>query len=232
MMHYTGTGFYISEDAKIATNLHIARPWLFEKSITAEIAKECKGQLERLASKIGDELRFMVSEIKVEGVLSYLGTVPNGAYLSGDNLTHCRELIGHDNLDIDVVVLQLDTQEIPSQCTFVNLEDAVIDDEDIKEGTDVFYLGFPFGTALQTSSLSKLQLFGHDGSITRVKEEYTFDFNAPAYHGASGSPIFNKRGQLVGILSSGVDITQGFNSAIKAAYLVDLLESKRTKRHN
>lgn len=231
MMHYTGTGFYISEDAKIATNLHIARPWLFDKSITAEIAKHCKIQLERLASTIGDDLRFMVSEIKVEGVLSYLGTVPNGAYLSGDNMTQCRELIGHDNRDIDVVVLQLDTQKIPSQCTFVNLEDAVIYDEDIPEGTDVFYLGFPFGTALQTSSLSKLQLFGQDGTITRVNEEYTFDFNAPAYHGASGSPIFNKRGQLVGILSSGVDISQGFNSAIKAAYLVDLLESKRTKIH-
>ena len=91
-------------------------------------------------------------------------------------------------------------------------------------------MGFPFGLTIQDLQSSKgIRILANGGSITQECTEYSFGFNAPSYGGASGSPIFNEYGQLVGILNSGVSKTQGFNYAIKAAYVKELLEQSRLK---
>ena len=59
--------------------------------------------------------------------------------------------------------------------------------------------------------------------LSGTNEDYKFGFTAPSYHGASGSPVFNKYGKLVGIVNSGIDSSQGFNYAIKAECLLKLL---------
>lgn len=223
-IRYTGTGFYISEDAQIATNLHIARPWLFDGETLDKIETSCKLEINKLASEIHD-LNILISEIKVEGVLVNIGMIPNGAYFSGENLKLCREVVGHDNVEKDVAILQLDTKKLPDEtCSIVDLNHAIIDDSGIQVGAHIYTMGFPFGLSLQDLKSSKgIQLFGQGGSITRECNEYSFSFNAPSYHGASGSPIFNDRGQLIGVLNSGVDKSQGFNGAIKAYHVIDLL---------
>lgn len=42
-------------------------------------------------------------------------------------------------------------------------------------------------------------------------------------HGASGSPILNDKGQLVGINNAGFE-KQGLNMGVKAKYIVELLK--------
>lgn len=227
---YTGTGFYISEDGKIVTNLHITRPWLFEKDEMSLISDWYKIQIATLAAE-NPALNAFVSQIKVEGVLHYIGMVPNGVYYSSENLKRCRELIGHDNINKDVAILQLETKRLPdSNCSIVDMNQAVVSDDEIRVGAHMYTLGYPFGLGLQDLESSKgLNLLAQGGSITQECTEYKFGFNAPSYGGASGSPIFNDKGQLIGVLSSGVSITQGYNYGIKAVHVKDLLNKIQTQ---
>ena len=220
---YTGTGFYVSEDGKIATNLHIVRPWLFDKERSL-ISDQYKMFMSVAASE-NPALNAFTAQIKVEGVLSYIGMIPNGAYFSEDNLKQCRELIAHDNIEKDVAILQLETKKLPEgNSTIVDLQQAVTNDSDICVGSHVYTMGFPFGLSLQDLKSPKgIQLLGHGGSVTQECADYSFGFDASSYGGASGSPIFNEKGQLIGILNAGVSKSQGFNYAIKASHVVELL---------
>lgn len=231
MKSFTGTGFFISEDGKIVTNLHIVRPWLFEKEKNI-ISDQYKMFIANAASEI-PALNAYTAQVEVEGVLSYIGMIPNGAYFSEENLKKCRELIAHDNTDKDVAILQLESKKLPGEnSTIVNLEQAVTDDSDIRVGSHIYTMGFPFGLNLQDLKSAKgVQILANGGNITQECTEYSFGFNAPSYGGASGSPIFNDKGQLIGVLNAGVTKSQGFNYAIKAAHVKDLLNNSLQNRN-
>ena len=224
MNMYTGTGFFVSEDGKIVTNLHIVRPWLFEKDLSL-ISDQYKMFMASVASE-NPALNAFTAQIKVEGVLDYIGMIPNGVYFSEDNLKKCREFAVHNNTEKDVAILQLETMKLPDKSSIVDLNQAVVNDTEITVGSHIYTLGFPFGLSLQDLKSPKgIQLLGHGGSITQESTKYSFGFDAASYGGASGSPIFNEKGQLIGILNSGISKSQGFNYAIKASYVVDLLNS-------
>ena len=225
---YMGTGFFVSADGKIMTNLHITRPWLFEDEMSI-ISDKYKMFLASKAAEL-PLLNAYTSQVKVEGVLDFIGMIPNESYFSEDNLKHCRELVGHDNKEKDVAILQVDTKKLPEGCTLVDLNQAVVNDEEISVGSHMFTMGFPHGLDLQNPETSKgIQLFAQGGSINQGCSEYYFGFNAPAFQGASGSPLFNAKGQLIGILSKGVTFSQGFNFAVKAVYGKELYQQSLSK---
>lgn len=229
MKFFTGTGFYVSEDGKIATNLHIARPWLFDKELS-DISDKYKMMMANVAAEY-PALNAFTSQIKVEGVLAYIGMLPNGAYFSDANIRQCRELIGHENTEKDVAILQLETKRLPdTNCSIVNVDQAVVDDAEITVGSHIYTMGFPFGLSLQDLKTPKgIRILANGGSITQECTEYSFGFNAPSYGGASGSPIFNEKGQLIGVLNAGMSNSQGFNYGIKAVHVKDLLNQTRAK---
>ncbi len=224
MNMYTGTGFFVSEDGKIVTNLHMVKPWLFEKELSL-ISDQYKMFMASVASE-NPALNAFTAQIKVEGVLDYIGMIPNGAYFSEENLKRCREFAVHENTEKDVAILQLETMRLPEKSSIVNLNQAVVKDAEITVGSHIYTIGFPFGLSLQDLKSPKgIQLLGHGGNITQESTKYSFGFDAASYGGASGSPIFNEKGQLIGVLNSGVSKSQGFNFAIKAFYVVDLLNN-------
>ena len=224
MKLFTGTGFYVSFDGKIVTNLHIVRPWLFDKELSL-ISDQYKMFMASAASE-NPALNAFTAQIEVEGVLAYIGMIPNGAYFSDENLKQCRELMAHNNTDKDIAILQLETKQLPANSNIVDLSQAVTEDNQICVGSHIYTIGFPFGLSLQDLKSPKgIQLLGHGGSVTQECTEYSFGFDASSYGGASGSPIFNDKGQLIGVLNSGVSKSQGFNYAIKASHVIDLLNN-------
>lgn len=226
---YSGTGFFISKDGKVATNRHIARPWMYDDSQTS-IRDQFKMLLATVAQR-EPRLNAYLDQVKVEGVLHYIGVIPNGSIFSDANMVACREFACEDNADKDVAILQLETKRLPhEECTYIDLDEAVTDEESISVGAHMYTIGFPFSVGSQDLSSSKgIQAWGNGGDITKESTEFLFSFNAPSYHGASGSPVFNEYGRLIGVLRGGKDESQGFNNAVKIKCLIELLNKFKSK---
>lgn len=234
------TGFFVSEEGQIVTNLHVVKPWLFD-NMTQIIEGKCKEVFAKFAAE--NDVKSMVytgnatvlsaytSQIKVIGVLDRLLLVPQGKIFSSENVEKCRVLSAGDNADIDVALVQTEKGELPSHTRFINIKDSMdVSPKALKVGLHMYTLGFPMFDMLQDfKSGNGIQLLARGGSITQAQSDYKFGFDAASYHGASGSPIFNDKGLLIGVLNSGADATQGFNYGIKAEYIKELIESPHKK---
>lgn len=216
-----GTAFFISDDGKLATNLHISRPWLFSDD---------KEKLEELANKLLSLLATenpMLSRSKVEAkcILQGMYVVPDGLPVSESNLVECEEIKGHDDTNKDVAVLQTKTRRLPAGVKrVIDINDSDTSEEALTEGRTLFTIGFPYGADIAQDSHRDLKNQVHGGSVTQNKGEYEFGHDAETASGASGSPILNDKGRLIGVHHAGVTGSQGFNYAIKVKYLIDLIK--------
>ena len=244
---YNGTGFFISEngkdEGKLLTNLHVVKPWLFEKIDGQLVTEWLESILKKaFAKKVQDQdfirhllgtsasvLSAYISQIKVEGVLDKIVLVPYGKRYDPENYIKCELLsAGESNVDKDIALIQSIGGEIPKGCSYVEIDKVLeTSPEAIKVPKHICTLGYPFGTALQTIDAEHgLQIYFNGGNINKDADEFKLYFNAASYHGASGSPVFNEYGKLVGVVNSGVDKSQGFNAAVKAQWIKELLERR------
>lgn len=237
---YTGTGFFISDDGQIVTNLHIVKPWLFSDPVQEfeayykkEFAKLAETRAAVLASYglTPEGLSAYISQIKVEGVSDGIFLVPQGSYFSATSAQKCRVLSAGKDVEKDVALIQSEQMDLPNKhATFINLKDLLDTNEEVYTvGRKVFMLGFPHGIKIQDREMIEgIQVFCHEGHITNKSTEYGFISDATAAGGASGSPIFNGKGKVIGILNSAVD-KENFCRGIKASYIKELIDGPRQK---
>ena len=228
---YFGTGFFVSKDGRLVTNLHIAKPWLFGNTMTT-LESAYKKKLQILANTFAQvdpslPLGAYVSEVKVEGVLDFIGLIPNGEDFDEENFLKCKVVSAGEDPEVDVALIRT-VKKLPEGCTFVNPDSISVDDSDLAVATHIYTLGFPAGIGLQDLKSNKgIQLLGRGGSIIQESTQYSFGFDASSYGGASGSPIFNDKGMLIGVLNAGFTKTQGFNFGIKSRYVKELIENEK-----
>ena len=132
------------------------------------------------------------------------------------------------NPDIDVAILQLNTKKTPekaAKCMF-DIEDAFAGKlEPMKETLTT--IGYPSGLSRALDFKAKsLEPTIRETKVAKVPSRYTFELQDASTHGASGSPIFNKKNQLVGILYGGYEGQAGTTLAVQARYLKELYDKE------
>jgi len=90
-------------------------------------------------------------------------------------------------------------------------------------GTDIFVLGYPLtatmGDEIKLTNGIISAKSGFQGDIT------SYQMSAPIQPGNSGAPLFDKNGNLIGIVNSKHTGAENAGYAIKTSYLINLIES-------
>lgn len=213
-----GTAFFVDKNGTMLTNRHITIPW--EETIK--------------------DYEFLNKESKIKRV--YGETVFIGIAFNNTDLTklsdfmECSILSGTtDDANKDVGLLRTKDRKLPtSTTTFIDINKAVTDPKELKVGQFVYLMGYPMGirmfgmTSTGTTNSIQVRLTNQQGTITQSPDKYKFGHSAASFGGASGSPILNNRGQLIGIHNSGLSqkVTQGFNWGILAKHGKELYDKE------
>jgi S1-C subfamily serine protease len=142
---------------------------------------------------------------------------------SKDDWLKCKVYKIADGDEVDVAVLQLESETLPGSVSdIVDLDNAVKDDSSIKPGTNAILIGYPMGLQLANTRRGiKVQVY--EGQINKESDGVSVQYNVTSTHGASGSPVFNECGQLIAINYAGYDEAQGYNFGIVAKHAMALV---------
>ena len=162
----------------------------------------------------GEGTGFIISK---EGIIATNYHVLAGAYNAEVKLADGRKYnkisLVTANSDKDIAVIKIDA---------MNLSSLVIgDSEKAIVGEEVITIGNPLGLEMSAST----------GIISALREKRGSKYiqiTAPVSPGSSGGPLLNKRGSVIGIVTSQVPsiFGQNLNFAIPINYLIDLLSKK------
>ena len=208
----SGTGFVVAEGL-LATNRHVAEPWYGDPDAEVLIRRGAKAQLEKLVAFF-------------PGVPTPVVITPT--VLSGKG---------------DLAVLRMQDSEAIQQLTPLPLAE-----KPSRPGELVAVIGYPMGIAGMVAKsptavyerlayrhddigaaneLAALSLIrpsatcGHLGDVVGDKLIY----DAPTAHGGSGGPVFNARGEVIGVNSAYLDGFSGGTLGISADALRPLVQA-------
>ena len=110
-------------------------------------------------------------------------------------------------------------------------------DIELRTGDDVVVIGNPLGLdgSLTVGIVSSVRAGGLDDMITGgssnsgqsgVPSAPVIQISAPVAPGSSGSPVFNRSGQVVGVVTSKIAQTQGLNFAAPSEKLLALMTNQ------
>lgn len=207
----SGTGFVVASGL-IATNRHVAQPWYKDRDSESLIRAGASPSLESLAA--------------------YFPGLPSPIRL--------KPALFSESEDLAIVSVASDSP--------VTLRPLSLSRTKPHTGDAVIVIGYPMGvlgmmakspnevyarlqskgdTQIRAGELAALSLirpsptFGHLGDILGRKLVY----DAPTAKGASGGPVFNSRGEVVGVNQAYIDGFSGGNIGIAADILKPLIES-------
>ncbi len=118
------------------------------------------------------------------------------------------------NADLDLALLKIE-EEIHENYPQLFLGDS----SQLKAGEKVFLIGNPLGLERSTS----------EGIISKVSRNYGgrlyLQTTAPISPGNSGGPLFNERGEVVGVINMGFKYLDGLGFAIPSRYIKEFLDN-------
>ena len=91
---------------------------------------------------------------------------------------------------------------------------AQINDGDLTVGQDVFAVGNPTGYLPGTVTKGIVSYINREVSVEDIGTMTLIQVDAAINHGNSGGGLFNRAGELIGVVNSGADDYQGLNFAI------------------
>lgn len=180
--------------------------------------------LQRLSALIAG---FKESPIEIKGVQDDLQIgYSNYNYTSPDEFEHCTMIAESGNEDIDLAILQLNNKRTPETITqIIDVSKSVVDPKEINPLEEsYYYIGYPLGTYLNLNNQDGgLRPLLNEVKASRTPGKYQFSLQGEVFGGASGSPILDKKGRLVGIVNQSIRYTT-MSMGVLAKYAKDLMD--------
>ena len=192
----TGTGFFISSDGKMLTNKHVVSCSGDEKKNEEYVKRTIQSVLAK------NNLTVLAANLDVNYVTLSIGVVQNDTYIDNESsLIPCTILKVSEKDELDVAVLQTNNKMIPRGSTYVDLSKSAPTDQLIL-GYGICTIGFPKSFIIGQTSVG-LEANNQSGEITQERGTYEYGHNITIHQGASGSPVYDKKGRFAGIIVSG-----------------------------
>ena len=132
--------------------------------------------------------------------------------------TYKTKLLVADRVN-DLALLQIEDKDFQ---TFASLPFTIKSDI-CETGTSIFSMGYPLsqymGDEVKITDGIISSITGYQGDVV------TYQISAPIQPGSSGGPLFDKKGNLIGITNGGISAAQNVGYAIKSTYLRLLIQS-------
>lgn len=147
----------------------------------------------------------------------------------GDKTEHVAEILQVDPTN-DVAILRI-------QATSLSIP--IASSSDVVRGQEILTLGYPL-VAIQGQE--QKATFGRINALTGLKDDIRLmQIDAPIQPGNSGSPLINKRGQVVGVVTATLSsivtlrstgaLPQNVNFAVKSDYILPTLRAALNNRY-
>ena len=136
--------------------------------------------------------------------------------------TYKTKLLVADRVN-DLALLQIDDNGFQPFTTLP----FTIKSDICETGTSIFSMGYPLsqymGDEVKITDGIISSITGYQGDVV------TYQISAPIQPGSSGGPLFDKKGNLIGITNGGISAAQNVGYAIKSTYLHLLIQSSPIK---
>lgn len=180
----------------------------------------CKS-VEELRARIA---RYRRARVNIKGVMDFITVgYPGHHYTHVDEFQRCFVVTESGTVDKDVAILQLNDKQTPSIVKQYLSMDKIVSEDLVPMKDRLYTIGYPngidWGLDITTKSLEPNI---RETKCSKVPGKYSFEFQASSVEGSSGSPVFNERCQLVGILSGGYQ--NAATIAVKACFLKELYD--------
>jgi S1-C subfamily serine protease len=211
----SGSGFLVA-NGLIATNRHVAEPWYGDPDTDTLVERGATPRLEKLVAY------FPGSPEPI--------TLTTAA-LSSDGDLALVHMDGSPNIGLKPLPLALQNPTAGELVAVVGYPMGVLGMM-AKAPTPVYarlaYRHDDQGTASELAALSLIRpsaTCGHLGDVVGDKLIY----DAPTAHGASGGPVFNSRGEVIGVNAAYIDGFTGGTLGISSQALRPLIEEAHRK---
>jgi len=211
----SGTGFVVA-NGLIATNRHVAEPWYGDVDADPLIAKGATATLEKLVAYF-------------PGSPAPVSLTPAALSADGDlAVVRMNELPAFTLQSLPLATANPDAGELVAVVGYPMGVLGMM----AKAPTPVYArLAFRHddqGTASELAALSLIRpsaTCGHLGDVVGDKLIY----DAPTAHGASGGPVFNSRGEVIGVNAAYIDGFSGGTLGVSSQALKPLIEQAQKK---
>lgn len=170
---------------------------------------------------------FKSSPIEIVGVHDYIAVgYANHNYNSEDEFARCTVLSESEDDRIDLALLQLNSKQTPETVRqVIDITQAVTDVKKINPLEEAYYyIGYPLGTGLNLDNENGgLRPLLNEIKVSRTPGKFEFDLQGEVFGGASGSPILDRNGHLIGIVNKSIRYTT-MSRGVLAKYAKELFE--------